>query len=101
MYFSLCGRLNSTRKLRVNGLASAAFGGFFIFHILVGATGTGRTTASTALGATCSGFLAASGALTGRTAVQDECGSCDQAGNTETCKDLFQVFDFHNDLLSG
>jgi len=85
----------------VNGLASAAFGGFLVFHILVGATGTGRAAASTALGATCSVFFAASGALTGRAAVQNERRSCDQAGNTETCKDLFQVFDFHNDLLSG
>lgn len=91
--------LKRTRKLRVTVLTSTTFGGFFFLYILVGATGTGITATSTAFGATCSFFFATSSALTGRAAVQDECRSCDQAGNTETCKDLFQVFSIHDSLL--
>ena len=47
-------------KLRAGVSASATFGGWFV--LLVGATGTGSVATSPTLGATCSRFLATSGA---------------------------------------
>ena len=76
------------RKLRVNGSASATAAGMLVF--IIGAAGTGSATTSPACGATCSGFFTASGTVAGA-AADGKRGPCDQAGDTKTGQDLFQV----------